>query len=161
MTAEEYRELGFAYLKEKNWNAALQALRESEKRFSERSTAEEPAGAVPPLVLSALGFCLAMAENRIHEGVLYCQRAINEEAHEAQFYYYLGMVYLKAANKKKALNSFYSGLKMNPGHSRIKKQLHEMGVRKLPVLSFLSRDHFLNKFFGQLVRGGAKQSVGR
>ena len=161
MTAEEYRELGFAYMKEKNWNAALQALRESEKRFLEQPTAEESAGAVPPQVLSALGLCMAMAENRIQEGIQYCHRAINDEAHEAQFYYHLGMVYLNAANKKKALNSFYSGLKLNPSHSRIKKQLHEMGVRKLPVLSFLSRDHFLNKFFGQLVRGGVKQSVGR
>jgi tetratricopeptide (TPR) repeat protein len=161
MTAEEYRELGFAYLKEKNWGSALQALRESEKRFLEQSTTEQSAGAVPPQVLSALGLCLAMAENRIQDGVQYCQRAINDQAHEAQYHYHLGMVYLKAPNKKKALNSFYHGLKVNPGHPRIKKQLHEMGVRKLPVLSFLPRDHFLNKFFGQLVRSKAKQSVSR
>src|SRR5581483_5143302 len=150
MTAEEYRELGFAYVKEKNWSAALQALRECEKRFLEQSTKDQSADAVPPQVLSALGLCLAMAENRIQDGVLYCQRAINDEAYEAQFYYHLGMVYLKAPNKKKALNSFYSGLKVNPSHQRIKKQLNEMGVRKGPVLSFLRRDHFLNKFFGQL-----------
>lgn len=158
MTAEEYRELGFAYLKEKNWNAALKALRESEKRFLERST-EQTADAVPPQVLSALGLCMAMAENRIQDGVLYCQRAINDEAYEAQFYYYLGLVYLKAPNKKKALNSFYNGLKVNPSHTRIKKQLHEMGIRKMPLLSFLPRDHFLNKFFGQLIRSNAKQSL--
>ncbi|HZR45646.1 MAG TPA: hypothetical protein VFA47_02990 [Candidatus Manganitrophaceae bacterium] len=159
MTAEEYRELGFAYVKEKNWTAALKALRESEKRFLEQSAAEQSTGSVPPQVLSALGLCMAMAENRIQEGVQYCQRAINDQAHEAQFYYHLGLVYLKAPNKKKALNSFYNGLKLNPSHARIRKQLHEMGVRKLPILSFLPRDHFLNKFFGQLIRSNTKQSL--
>lgn len=158
MTAEEYRELGFAYIKEKNWNAALKALRESEKRFLERSagSAEQADSPVPPQVLSALGLCIALAENRIQDGVQYCQRAINDEAHEAQFYYHLGIVYLKAPNKKKALSSFYHGLKVNPGHARIKKQLHEMGVRKGPVLSFLPRNHFLNKFIGQMIRSSAK-----
>lgn len=160
MTAEEYRELGFAYIKERNWNAALKALRESEKRYLERSegSVEQPAESVPPQLLSALGLCMAMAENRIQDGVQYCQRAINSEAFEAQYYYHLGMVYLKAPNKQKALSSFKKGLKLNPGHSKIRKQLHEIGVRKLPVLSFLSRAHFLNKFFGRLVRTTAKQS---
>lgn len=152
MTSEEYKELGFAYIKEKNWNAALKALRESEKRFLEQGP-----DSVPPQVLSALGLCVAMAENKIQDGVRYCQRAIETEAFEAQFYYHLGMVYLQAPNKKKALNNFYNGLKLNPSHSRIKKQLNEMGVRKGPLFSFLGRDHFLNKFLGRLVRATAKQ----
>ena len=159
MTAEEYRQLGFAYMKEKNWNAALTALRESEKRFLQQSarSEERPDASVPPQLLSALGLCIAMAENKIQDGVQYCQRAINSEAFEAQFYYHLGMVYLKAPNKRKALSSFYNGLKMNPNHPRIRKKLYEMGVRKLPLLSFLPRNHFLNKFFGQLlVRGNGK-----
>ena len=153
MTSEEYKELGFAYIKEKNWKAALKALRESEKRFSE----ESPDG-VPPQLLSALGLCIAMAENKIQDGVHYCELAIDSEAFEPQFYYHLGMVYIKAHNKRKALSSFYNGLKLNPSHSKIRKQLHAMGVRKHPLFSFLGRDHFLNKFLGKLVRATPRQS---
>lgn len=143
MTGEEYLELGLAYIREKNWESALSTLLESQKRFSDYE--EEN---IPPLFFSALGLCYAMARNNIMSGLSYCQRAISMDQFQPSFYYNLGLIYLKTGDKKKAITVFRKGLKLNPEHSGIWSQITQMGSRKRPVLSFLPRQHFLNKYLG-------------
>lgn len=149
MTPEEYFELGLAYIKEKNWNAALKTLLESRKRLGDR-----PSDIIPARLLSAIGLCLAMAENKIQDGLNYCQRARVMEPYRAELHCYLGMVYLKAGKKGKAYTAFQEGLRVDPAHKGILSQLDQMGVRKKPALPFLSRGHFLNRMFGRLAKGG-------
>ena len=60
MTGEEYLELGLAYMREKNWDSALNTLLESQKRFSDL-----PEENVPPVLFSALGLCYAMAQDGV------------------------------------------------------------------------------------------------
>ncbi|MDC4223818.1 MAG: tetratricopeptide repeat protein [Candidatus Manganitrophus sp.] len=143
MTGEEYLELGLAYMREKNWDSALNTLLESQKRFSDL-----PEENVPPVLFSALGVCYAMARNNIMSGLTYCQRAISMDQFQPNFYYNLGLIYLKTGDKKKALSIFRKGLKLNPEHSGIWSQISQLGFRKRPVLSFLPRQHFLNKYLG-------------
>lgn len=143
MTGEEYLELGLAYLREKNWESALKTLLESQKRFSDL-----PEENVPPVLFSALGLSYAMARNNIMSGLSYCERAISMDEFQPSFYYNLGLIYLKTRDKKKALSAFRKGLKLSPEHSGIWSQISQMGLRKRPVLSFLPRRHFLNKYLG-------------
>lgn len=143
MTGEEYLELGLAYMREKNWDSALNTLLESQKRFSDL-----PEENVPPMLFSALGLCYAMARNNIMSGLTYCQRAISMDEFQPHFYYNLGLIYLKTGDKKKAIAAFRKGLKLNPEHSGIWSQISQLGFRKRPVLSFLPRQHFLNKYLG-------------
>jgi tetratricopeptide (TPR) repeat protein len=143
MTGEEYLELGLAYMREKNWNSALNTLLESQKRFS-----GVPEENVPPMLFSALGLCYAMARDNLMSGLTYCQRAISMDPSQPNFYYNLGLIYLKAGDKKKAIAAFRKGLKLNPEHSGIWSQISQLGLRKQPVLSFLPRQHFLNKYLG-------------
>lgn len=143
MTGEEYLELGLAYMREKNWDSALNTLLESQKRFSDL-----PEENVPPVLFSALGLCYAMARNNILSGLTYCQRAISMDHFEPGFYQNLGMIYLKTGDKKKALAVFQKGLKLNPEHSGIWSQISQLGFRKRPFLSFLPRQHFINKYLG-------------
>ena len=143
MTGEEYLELGLAYIREKNWESALNNLLESQKRFSDR-----PEEDVPPLLFSALGLCYVMARNNIQSGLNYCQRAISMDQFQPSFYYNLGLLYLKTGEKKKAIAAFRKGLKLNPEHSGIWSQISHLGFRKRPLLSFLPRQHFLNKYLG-------------
>lgn len=157
MTGEEYLELGLAYVREKNWDSALNTLLESQKRFSDR-----PEENVPPVLFSALGLSFAMARNNIMSGITYCQRAISMDEFQAGFYYNLGLIYLKTGDKKKALAIFRKGLKLNPEHSGIWSQISQMGFRKRPFLSFLSRQHFLNKYLGMwFMNTGARRPAYR
>ena len=142
MTAEEYLELGLAYIKEKNWEAALNSLRESAKRFS-------PPAAPPPILFSALGLALAMEENKVQEGLNQCRRALEKAPGQPEIYYHFGMVYLKAGKKEKAYSVFKGGLKINPDHAGMRSHLRKMGIRKKPILSFLPREHAINRFFGR------------
>ncbi|MBI3805054.1 MAG: tetratricopeptide repeat protein [Nitrospirae bacterium] len=148
MTAEEYLELGHAYVQEKNWEPALNALLESQKYFKEL---EEDA--TPPLLLSLLGLSQAMARNNIEVGVSYCQRAIAEDSLQEDFYHHLGLVYLKAGDKKKAITVFKKGLRLSPNHSGIWSRIAQLGLRKRPLLPFLPRQHFLNRFIGMWLAG--------
>ncbi len=145
MTGAEYLELGLAYMREKNWEAALNNLLESQKRFPNHLAEGEE---VPPLLFSALGLCYAMARNNLTNALAYCQRAISIDEYQPGFYYNLGLVYLKTGDKKKALSAFRKGLKLNPEHSGIWSQISQLGLRKRPVLSFLPRQHFLNRCLG-------------
>jgi tetratricopeptide (TPR) repeat protein len=157
MTGEEYLELGLAYMREKNWDSALNTLLESQKRFSGL-----PEENVPPVLFSALGLCYAMARNNIMSGLTYCQRALSLDAFQPIFYYNLGLIYLKTGDKKKAIAVFRKGLKLNPEHSGIWSQISQLGFRKRPVLSFLPRQHFLNKYLGMwLINTGARRAVYR
>jgi tetratricopeptide (TPR) repeat protein len=141
MTAEEYLELGLAYIKEKNWEAALSSLRESHNKF--------PASeAIPPVLFSALGLAIAMEENKVQEGLNQCRRALEKAPRQAEIYYHFGMVYLKAGKKGKAYSAFRGGLKISPDHAEMLTLIRRMGVRKKPILSFLPREHFINRFLG-------------
>ncbi|MFQ5588779.1 MAG: hypothetical protein ACE5F7_08060 [Nitrospiria bacterium] len=145
MTSDEYLELGLAYIKQRKWGAALSVLRECEKR-QEAPNIES----FPPQLVSALGLCLAMAENKILTGLDYCERAVQEEVYRAEFHYHLGLVHLKDGNKRDAVAAFYKGLKFDAGHSEITKKLYQMGIRKKRSIRFLGREHVLNKVIGKL-----------
>jgi len=145
VTREEYLELGLAYLKKKEWKAALSALQESRKRH------EAASDILPPSLLSALGICLAMAEDKVETGIELCQAAIDAAFFHPEFYYHLGMVYLKAGKKHEAIRSFYKGLKLEPKHDDILGKLRQMGIRKKRSFPFLPRQNFVNRFFGKWV----------
>ncbi|MFY9270227.1 MAG: tetratricopeptide repeat protein [Candidatus Manganitrophaceae bacterium] len=143
MTGEEYLELGLAYIREKNWESALNTLLESQNRFSNRAEEE-----LPPLLLSSLGLVYAMARNNVSNGLAYCQKALSVNALHPDVHYHLGLVYLKIGDKKKALSAFQKALRLSPRHTGVSSQLTQLGVRKKPVISFLPRNHFLNKYIG-------------
>lgn len=143
MTAEEYLELGLAYVKEKNWDAALNSLRESQKKFADRPPEE-----IPVILFSATGLALAMAENKTQEGLNYCRRALEKAPRQTELYYHMGLVYLKGGKKGKAYTSLQGGLDINPDHAGILALLRKMGVRKKPILPFLPREHAINRFLG-------------
>lgn len=159
MTGEEYLELGQAYIRERNWESALNALLESQKLFE-----TIPAESVPPALFSLLGLSYAMARNKIESGLTYCQRALEEDGYQPDFYYHLGLVYLKAGEKQKAISAFRKGLKIDPNHSGIWFRIAQLGFRKRPILPFLPRQHFLNKYIGMWLtqpRGQRKPPVRR
>ncbi|NOY84358.1 MAG: tetratricopeptide repeat protein [Nitrospirae bacterium] len=145
MTQEESLELGLAYIKKKEWQAALHVLNECEKQH--RSATTSP---LPPRLLSALGVSLAMAENKIISGLNCCELAVEAEVFRPELHYHLGLVHLKNGNKRDAISAFNKGLKFNKSHSGIILKLRQLGVRKKRPIRVLPRKHFLNKVIGKV-----------
>ena len=53
--------------------------------------------------------------------------------------------------RKKALDAFHQGLKIDDENEAIKTELRRMGTRKDPPLPFLGRNNFLNHYLGKLL----------
>ncbi len=145
MTQDEYLELGLAYIKKKQWQSALEILSEAEKRHKAATVAP-----LPPLMLSALGVSLAMAENKVISGLALCESAVKQESFRAQLHYHLGLVHLKNGNKRDAIAAFYRGLKFNASHPETIAKLYQLGIRKRRSIGLLPRENFLNKIIGKV-----------
>ncbi|MBI3995303.1 MAG: tetratricopeptide repeat protein [Nitrospirae bacterium] len=137
--------LGCAYLKEGNYREALAAFRRLLAAYEEDPSAEVPAG-----LLSYFGLALGLGENRINEAVTYCTTAIKKEFYHTEFYVNLARVYLKANRRSSAVNVLYKGLKIDSQDPGIQAELRKLGVRRKPVLGFLTRGNAINKFLGRI-----------
>jgi tetratricopeptide (TPR) repeat protein len=101
-----------------------------------------------PLYLSYYGLIVALAEDNLQDGINFCRSAIYYAAYEPQCYLNLCKVYSKAGQRKKALEALLEGLNFEKNNALLKMEMKRMGIRRKPFLSFLPRDHFLNKSIG-------------
>lgn len=122
--------------------AFFEAAIKLEKRFGARMPQAR--------YLSHYGLCLGTVMRRRREGVRYCREAANLEAYNADIQCNLGRVLLAAGIRKEAYRAFIAGLKMDPGHAGIVRELKQMGIRRRPVLPFLARDNRLNIMLGRI-----------
>ena len=100
--------------------------------------------------LSYLGLAIGLGEKNYREAEELCREAIRKQFYQSEFYYNLGQVYLASNRKSLAVRAFRKGLKVDPSNRGIKKLLDKVGTRNRPLLSFLSRDHFLNFSLGKI-----------
>ena len=109
-----------------------------------------------PLVRAMLGHCLAALDPRSVESLPLCEAAVRD-ARRPEMLFHLGMVQLYRQNRRKAVQAFREGLKLDPAFVPIHRQLDRIGRRKPPVVPFLSRDHGLNVVLGRwLARMGKR-----
>jgi len=112
-----------------------------------------------PLWHSRLGFCIAKQRGQLTQAFELCRTAIEHDPDNPLHYLYLGKVQLIAGNKEEALQTFRQGMLLG-GSPQLEQILADIGTRKPPVISFLSRDNLLNKFFGIIfTRLGLRQEL--
>jgi hypothetical protein len=107
-------------------------------------------GALPGLFYSYLGYGIARCERRVEEGVKLCQHAIKVEFYQPENYLNLARTHLLNGDRRGAVRAIERGLKIDPHHLELLTLEREIGVRRLPVLPFVSRDHPVNRFLGRL-----------
>ncbi|MDD2308986.1 MAG: tetratricopeptide repeat protein [Desulfuromonadaceae bacterium] len=100
-----------------------------------------------PLWHSRFGFCLAKQRGQVTRALELCSSAIEHDPGNPLHYLYLGKVYLVAGNTYEALQAFRQGMAFG-GSPELEQVLNAIGVRKSPVIPFLSRDNQLNKVLG-------------
>lgn len=100
-----------------------------------------------PLWHSRLGFCLAKERGQVTRGFELCRTSIEQDPGNPIHFLYLGKIHLLSGNTYEAILAFRKGMTLgsNPELERI---LQSIGTRKPPVISFLSRDTFVNKYLG-------------
>lgn len=135
--------LGCAYLKEANYREALVYFRRMLAAYEDDSSLD-----VPPELLSYFGLALALGERRTKEAVTYCTTAIKKEFYRSEFYINLARVYLTANRRSSAVDVLYKGLKVDNQDPGILEELRKLGIRRKPILGFLTRGHVLNKYLG-------------
>lgn len=128
-------------------------LEQAATLFETALTLEQKNGGEPsPKILSYCGYTLAFARKKYNDGLQLCKRAVDKEFFNPDLFFNLGDIYLARGDKKNAHFAFKRGLALAPEHAKIRARIKEMGVRKGPVLSFLARDNFINRFLGLLFR---------
>lgn len=99
--------------------------------------------------LSYFGLAVAMMQKKYKPAIELCRRAIDLEFYNGDHYANLARVYLAAGNRKKAVETADSGLRLAPTHGYLISVRKNMGVRARPAVPFLSRENPINVSLGQ------------
>jgi len=100
--------------------------------------------------LSHYGLCVAIDHYDYTAGRRLCERAIRLEPREVIHKVNLGRVLRLQGNTGDAYKAFIRAWKLDTSHPAAATELVRMGVRRPPVLSFLTRSHWLNVRLGRL-----------
>lgn len=103
-----------------------------------------------PSWYSYLGYCIAKERGQVKKGSDLCSVALLAEPHNPAHYLNLAKVHIVAGQKSQALDLLRQGMAAG-GNDEIASLLGQLGNRKPPVLTFLSRDHILNKYLGMIL----------
>jgi tetratricopeptide (TPR) repeat protein len=96
---------------------------------------------------SYLGLCMAMERGEVKKGLGFCEDAVSREPENPTLYLNMGKLLLRAGRKKEAIESVRRGLDVGKNDEAL-AWLMNLGVRRKPILSFLPRGHFLNRYVG-------------
>jgi len=105
--------------------------------------------------LSYYGLSLQLTGGSRHEAVRYCRAAAKVEGYRPEICLNLGRVLLAANRRREAHKTLHWGLRMQPGHRQIVRELKKMGLRRKPPLPFLPRTNTLNVLLGRMRRAPA------
>jgi len=104
-----------------------------------------------PSARSYLAFCMAKERGLLTKGISWCEESLGREPENAVHYLNLGRIYLLMKKREEAIRNFREGLKYG-SNEEIADELHRLGIRSSPVLSFLKRSNPLNKYLGILLK---------
>lgn len=99
---------------------------------------------------SYLAYCMAKERGQFKKAVSLCDGAMKEEPANSIHYLNLGKIYLLHGSREEAIRIYRDGLKFGD-NPQILDELINLGIRKKPVISFLSRNNPLNKYLGLLL----------
>lgn len=145
---KDYIEELHQLLRRKNTNTAMHTAKNALDAFPD-----------DPFFLSHYGFLLASTHTDSELGVKICADTLarvmstGSPDHNKLFSVVcinLGRAYLHSGNKPEAMQTLRKGLLRNPGSRDILWEIKKMGIRKKPVIPFLSRDNPVNKYLGKV-----------
>jgi tetratricopeptide (TPR) repeat protein len=104
-----------------------------------------------PSACSYLAFCMAKERGLLTKGIAQCEECIRKDPENPVHYLNLGRIYFLMKKREEAIRNFRKGLTYG-SNDEIAYELHRLGVRNAPVLSFLKRNNPLNKYLGIVLK---------
>jgi tetratricopeptide (TPR) repeat protein len=90
-----------------------------------------------------------MDSKKSDEALHICQKALETGLFRPELYCNLGKVYIQRGDRKSAIKTLQQGLSVDNQNKEILNLLKEIGIRKTPIIPFLSRDNPINKYLGK------------
>jgi Flp pilus assembly protein TadD len=135
---KEFRK-GVVQLQRGMTNEALESFR--------NASALEPRNAY---FLSYYGLTLGLARRRWEDAEALCTDALKLKRTVPQLYLNLADVYRRSGRRADAIETLKNGMNFTGKDGRISDALTRFGLRRPPVLPFLSRENALNKYLGKM-----------
>ncbi len=107
--------------------------------------------------LSYYGYSLARTQRTPREAVELCERAVRLSRHDPDILLNLGRVYASTGKISRALRAFQIGLEICPDHNALQVEMSRHDRRSSPMVSFLSRNHPINRTLGRWFRNGPQR----
>ncbi len=111
-----------------------------------------------PSYRSYFGYCLAQSEGDFDRAVLFCRQAAESRPMDPQLHVNLGKVHRLNGDNAAAYREFLEAWGVCRGHPLAAAALTRMGIRRPPVVPFLNRSHWCNKYLG-LVRAAIERRL--
>jgi tetratricopeptide (TPR) repeat protein len=105
---------------------------------------------LPGRAYSYLGHGIAREQRRFQDGIRLCKHGIKIEFYQAENYLNLARTLLLIERKEAAVRAVRDGLAVDRKNRELLLLRRELGVRRSPVLSFLSRENPVNVLLGRL-----------
>lgn len=146
------------------FNRAVRACREDRWRegyalLTDVARAADRGGNLPGVFYSYLGVAMARCEGRKRDGLELCRYAAQRQPKEAENHLNLAMVYLMVGRRAAAIRAVHRGLKLRPGHRRLRELHQALGMRKRPLFPFLSRASPINVLSGKVRAWAARRKL--
>ncbi len=110
--------------------------------------AKESTDELPALFYSYLGYGIARYQKQQEQGLKLCRRAVELEFYQPESYDFLARTHLLMKDRRAAYDVVERGLEVDSTHDGLVALRSELGERRRPVLSFLPRQHALNRWLG-------------
>lgn len=134
---------GVAHCRAGDWDKGMQLLGQL---VEQKGLSDD----LPGTAYSFLGFGIARFQKKVREGLKLCEHAVRIQFYEPDNHLNSARVHLLARNRRAAVEALGRGLKLDPHHAALRGLRQEIGIRKRPVLPFLSRDNPLNRLLGRM-----------
>lgn len=125
------------------WNDGLYWL-------SLAAEADAKTSELPGLLFSYLGCAIAKVQGSRDEGIRVAKLGVDLDIHQPESYCLLAETHLTCGDRRSAIGVIEQGLLVDAGNPELAKLKARLGVRRRPVLRFLPRRHFLNRWLGKL-----------
>ncbi|HEY6001620.1 MAG TPA: tetratricopeptide repeat protein [Anaeromyxobacter sp.] len=106
-----------------------------------------------PRFMSWYGVTLVLVERNSSLGIELCDQAIRQAGPEPELLLNQARIHLALKQRERAVRAIVRGLELFPGDARLVAARDAMGIRRPPVISFLSRKNPLNRLLGRLRHG--------
>mgnify|MGYP001817497782 CR=1 FL=1 len=104
---------------------------------------------LPGVFYAFLGYGIARFDKRYREGLSLCEYAVKVGVCEPETYLNMARVLLLLGKRRRALGVLNRGLALAPDSTALVRLRTELGVRRAPVIAWLSRSNPLNRWLGR------------